>query len=37
MWGRSIQERAKAMIDIAHPDHREQLMREAFEIWKIRV
>ncbi|WP_421796817.1 acetyl-CoA hydrolase/transferase family protein [Haliscomenobacter sp.] len=36
MWGRSIQERAKAMIDIAHPDHREQLMKEAWEIWKIR-
>jgi acyl-CoA hydrolase len=37
MWGKSIQERAKAMICIAHPDHREQLMREAFEIWKIRI
>lgn len=37
MWGRSIQERAKAMIGIAHPDHREQLMKEAWEIWKIRV
>ena len=37
MWGKSIQERAKAMIGIAHPDHREQLMRETFEIWKIRV
>lgn len=36
MWGRSIQERAKAMINIAHPDHREQLMKEAWEIWKIR-
>jgi 4-hydroxybutyrate CoA-transferase len=36
MWGRSIQERAKAMINIAHPDHREQLMKEAWEIWKIK-
>ena len=36
MWGRSIQERAKAMINIAHPDHREQLIKEAWEIWKIR-
>jgi acyl-CoA hydrolase len=37
MWGRSIQERARAMINIAHPDHREHLMKEAWEIWKIRV
>jgi len=37
MWGRSIQERARAMVNIAHPDHREQLMKEAFEIWKIRI
>ena len=36
MWGRSIQERAKAMINIAHPDHREQLNKEEWEIWKIR-
>lgn len=37
MWGKSIQERARAMVNIAHPDHRERLMKEAFDIWKIRV
>jgi acyl-CoA hydrolase len=37
MWGKSIQERAKAMINIAHPDHREKLMKEAWEVWRIRV
>lgn len=37
MWGKGIQERAKAMINIAHPDFREELMREAWEIWKIRI
>jgi acyl-CoA hydrolase len=28
--GRSIADRARALIAIAHPDHREQLEREAF-------
>jgi acyl-CoA hydrolase len=28
--GRTIAERAYALIEIAHPDHREQLEREAF-------
>jgi acyl-CoA hydrolase len=27
--GKSVAERARALIDIAHPDHREQLAREA--------
>lgn len=31
LYGRSLQERAKLMISIAHPDDREQLDREAFE------
>ena len=29
--GRSLRERARALIDIAHPDHREALEREAAE------
>jgi acyl-CoA hydrolase len=29
--GRSLAERARALIDIAHPDHREELEREAYE------
>lgn len=29
LWGRSLRERARALIAIAHPDHRERLEREA--------
>jgi acyl-CoA hydrolase len=29
LWGRSLRERAKAMIAVAHPDHRDQLTYEA--------
>lgn len=31
LYGRSLQERAKLLISIAHPDDREMLEREAFE------
>lgn len=31
LYGRSMQERAKLLIGIAHPDHREALDRAAFE------
>ncbi|MEO0297306.1 MAG: acetyl-CoA hydrolase/transferase C-terminal domain-containing protein, partial [candidate division WOR-3 bacterium] len=31
LWGKSLRERAKALIEIAHPDFREQLEKEAFE------
>lgn len=31
LYGRSMQERAKMLISIAHPDHREKLDRAAFE------
>jgi acyl-CoA hydrolase len=31
LHGKNLRERARAMIDIAHPDHREALEREAFE------
>ena len=31
LYGRSLQERAKLLISIAHPDDREMLEKEAFE------
>ena len=31
LYGKSLQERAKALISIAHPDHREELERAAYE------
>ena len=31
LYGRNLKQRAKALIAIAHPDHREHLDREAFE------
>jgi 4-hydroxybutyrate CoA-transferase len=32
LYGKTIQERAKLLIDIAHPDHREQLDRAFFDL-----
>jgi acyl-CoA hydrolase len=29
MWGRTMKQRAQALISIAHPDFREQLERDA--------
>ncbi|UCX06283.1 acetyl-CoA hydrolase/transferase family protein [Shewanella glacialimarina] len=37
MRGKSLRERARALIDIAHPDFREQLCQETFDIWRLRV
>lgn len=34
LYGKSLRQRAKAMINIAHPNHREQLEKEAFERFK---
>ncbi len=31
LYGKNMRQRAKALIDIAHPNHREKLEREAFE------
>ena len=31
LYGKSLQERAKALINIAHPDHREELEKAAYE------
>jgi acyl-CoA hydrolase len=33
LYGKSLRQRASALIDIAHPDHREQLENEAFAIF----
>jgi 4-hydroxybutyrate CoA-transferase len=35
LYGKSIKERIKAMIDIAHPDHREELDKQAFDVYKL--
>jgi acyl-CoA hydrolase/GNAT superfamily N-acetyltransferase len=29
LWGKSVRERSMALIDIAHPDHRAELLRQA--------
>lgn len=34
LYGKSLRQRAKAMINIAHPNHREQLEKEANERFK---
>ncbi|MDX2063853.1 MAG: acetyl-CoA hydrolase/transferase C-terminal domain-containing protein [Bacteroidia bacterium] len=34
LYGKTLRERAKALIGIAHPDHREALSREAFDRFK---
>ena len=31
LFGKNLRQRAKALIEIAHPNHREMLEREAFE------
>ncbi|MFO7721460.1 MAG: acetyl-CoA hydrolase/transferase C-terminal domain-containing protein, partial [Gillisia sp.] len=31
LYGKNLKQRAKALISIAHPDHREQLEMETFE------
>jgi len=33
LYGRSLQQRAKLIISVAHPDHRECLEKAAFERW----
>ncbi len=34
LYGKNLRQRAKALIEIAHPDHRETLDREAFQRFK---
>lgn len=31
LYGKNLSQRAKAMVEIAHPDHREELDRAVFE------
>ncbi len=33
LWGKSLMERAKALIDIAHPDFRDELEKEAARLF----
>ncbi|MDX1903401.1 MAG: acetyl-CoA hydrolase/transferase C-terminal domain-containing protein [Thermonemataceae bacterium] len=35
LFGKNIKQRAKALIDIAHPSHREELEKQAFERIKM--
>jgi len=35
LYGKTLRQRAKALIGIAHPAHREELERQAFERFKI--
>jgi acyl-CoA hydrolase len=35
LYGRNLRQRARALIEIAHPDHREQLNREAHERFQL--
>ncbi|MFN7119731.1 MAG: acetyl-CoA hydrolase/transferase family protein [Saprospiraceae bacterium] len=37
LFGKSIRDRAKALINIAHPDHRERLAKEAHDIWGVHI
>lgn len=37
LFGKSLKQRARLMIDIAHPDHREMLERAAFERFKREI
>jgi len=37
MFGKNLRQRAKQLIDIAHPDHREALEKEAFDQWNLKT
>jgi len=37
MYAKNLKERVKQMVNIAHPDDREQLSKQAFELYKIMV
>lgn len=37
MFGKNLRQRAKQLIDIAHPDHRERLEQEAFELLHLKT
>lgn len=33
LYGKSLKQRARALINIAHPDHRERLEKAAYDRW----
>jgi acyl-CoA hydrolase len=35
LYGKNLKERAKAMLSICHPDHREAFEKEIWEFFKI--
>lgn len=35
LWGKNIRERIRSLVSIAHPDHRENLMRQAAEFYHL--
>ncbi len=35
--GKTVRERMKALIDIAHPDFREELTKKAYEIYHVLI
>ncbi len=35
LYGKNLRQRARALINIAHPDHREELEREAYERFNV--
>lgn len=37
LYGYSLRHRAKELIAIAHPDHRDRLAEEAYDTWKINI
>lgn len=37
LYGKNLRERAKCMIDIAHPDDREALVKAVFELYNISI
>lgn len=37
LYAKNIKERAAAMVNIAHPDDREEMMKAVYEVYKIRL
>ena len=36
LYGKSIKQRIKSMIDISHPEHREEIERQAFDVYHLK-